>query len=195
MTTVIFPVGHYTGVLPVAIGAPNHVVRVGMKQHRLTDVEFGAWMLTHGPAEATAEPWTRRRMTAEATRLAIDLPPDLLDDLEARGLVFSIDPADPDVAGVARGYRLEALMIGLGDTAEQPGHHRIGVPEAGVVAVLDPDSYELWQWAATTPSLWAYCELRSTVTSSDDPRSAADRVFQDLRTLVAHGCGYLDVVR
>ncbi|GAA1689533.1 hypothetical protein GCM10009745_38370 [Kribbella yunnanensis] len=195
MTTVIFPVGHYTGALPSAIGAPNHVVRVGMKQHRLTDAEFGVWMLAHGAAEARTVPWTRRQMAAEASRLAVDISPDLLDGLEDRGLVFSIDPADPGVADIARCYRLEALMIGLGDTVEHPGHHRIGVPEAGVVAVLDPDSYELWQWAATTPSLWAYCQLRSTVASNEDPHGAADRVFQDLRTLIQHGCGYLDVVR
>ncbi len=193
MTTMLFPVGHYTGVLPSAIGAPHHVVRVGTKQHRLTEDDFRAWMLAHGPVEATADPWTWRRITAEASRL--DDTPEHLEGLEGRGLVLAVDADDPDLPEVARAYRLDPLLIGLGDTAEQPGYHRIGIPEVGVVAVLDPDSYELWEWAATTPSLWATCELRAIAASDDDPRKAAGRVLHDLRTVVVHGCGYLDVVR
>ncbi|MFK4084091.1 hypothetical protein ACI2LF_08300 [Kribbella sp. NPDC020789] len=195
MTTEIFPVGHYTGVLPSAIGAPNHIVRVGRTQHRLTEADLGSWMLAHGPAGAIGAPWTLRPLLDEAAELGMDGVHDRLAELADRGLVVGIDPADGQVSDVVRAYRLSALMIGLGEVPEEPGRHRIGVPEVGVVAVLDPDSYELWRWAATAPTLWASCELRSAVAGRPDPRTTVGGVLRDLRTVIAHGCGYLDVVR
>ena len=188
MTAVVFPVGHYTGIIPTAIGTPEHVVRVGLEQHWLSDEQLAVWMAAHGPAETGSEPWTRNRALAVARELRLPEVAARMTELEDRGLVITIDqPA------VVRAYRLHPLLIGLGEDPAAPGRQRVGVPEAGVVAVLDADSYELWQWAATAPSLWATCELRSTVTGLD-PHRAVDGVLRDLRTLVVHGCGYLDVV-
>ncbi|TDD61786.1 hypothetical protein E1263_06225 [Kribbella antibiotica] len=199
MSAVMFPVGHYNGVLPSAIGAPNHVVRVGMAHHRLTAAEFTAWMLAHGLGDAAGEPWTSRQIVRQGNELGLDDIAEDLTELAGRGLVVPIDAADPDIADLAGSYQLHGLMIGLGDTAERPGHHRIGLPETGTVAVLDPDSYELWRWARTTPSLWASCTLRAALTSTtdrvDDPITAVGGVLRDVRNLVAQGCGYLDVVR
>lgn len=199
MTAVVYPVGHYTGVVPSAFGPAERVVRVGLKQHRIPEDAFGLWVLAHGPAEPDEQPWTRRRLLGQAAEIGLTANPDQLAELEQSGLVVSVDPSRREAADFARAYRLDVLMIGLGESPERPGHHLIGTPEVGPVATLDPDSYELWQWAPTLPSLWASCELRSAVTARDgqtaDPNRALAGVLRDLRLLVLYGCGYLDVSR
>jgi hypothetical protein len=182
MRAIVFPVGHYTGVVPAAIGAPHHVIRVGLEQHKLADEDFGLWMIAHGPVESSSTPWTRNLVLAQAREAGVADPANRLTELAQRGLVVEVEPAA--AAGFAHAYRLHPLLIGLGDVPERPGYQRIGVPETGPVATLDPDSYELWQWAATTPTLWASCELRGV-----------DDVLRDLRVLIQHGCAYLDPVR
>ncbi|MFI6678644.1 hypothetical protein [Kribbella sp. NPDC050470] len=74
----------------------------------------------------------------------------------------------------------------------------MGLPGVGAAAMLDPGSYELWQWGSLAPSLWHCCEVRASVRSQlDEQVGAADvmaEVLGDLRFLIAHGCAYLDVV-
>ncbi|MFF1817252.1 hypothetical protein ACFVWG_08140 [Kribbella sp. NPDC058245] len=191
--TTLFPVGHYLGVRSEE-GRPVHTVRIGWRQHRLSEDAFATWVLAHGlPANGRAA-WTRAELVDQAEQVEISTPADHLQALTSDGLVAAVDDAE----AFARHHRMGVFFVGLGNTPEELGQFAIGLPGLGPAATLDPDSYELWQWGSIAPSLWHSCELRASVTSRDDqsvsPQDAVTEILADLRILISHGCAYLDVV-
>lgn len=200
MTGAVFPLGHYAGARPTPAGDEQHVVRVGRRLHRLTADGFGVWVLAHGTAEVGKGMWPRADILALAA--AADLPAAGIhvDDLLARGLLAHVPtgPGDRSVAvAFARTHRMHALCVGMGNSPDAPDLHAVGVPGIGITAMLDPDSYELWQWGGLAPTLWHSCEVRGAVsTQLGDPldaEGALDQILGDMRHLIAHNCVYLDV--
>ena len=188
----VFPVGFYTGVRSED-GRPVHTIRIGYRQHRLTEDAFAIWVLAHGlPANGRAA-WTEEDLTRQAEQVELAVPTEHLRALRADGLVVTVDDAE----AFTRNHRMGVYYVGLGNTPEAPARFAIGLPGLGTAATLDLDSYELWQWGSIAPSLWHCCELRSAVTARDDlpaaPRAAIAEILGDLRILLAGGCAYLDV--
>lgn len=224
MTTSVFPVGHYGG--PRAAAEEVHVVRVGWQQHQLGPDAFGVWVLSHGLSETGKSAWTSDDIVDRAQQAGLAKAETHLDDLLARGVLAAVPdyrlpdgsvpdglvpdgPTEPDSATAttapggatavdfARRHRMETLFVGLGNSPDRPDLHAVGVPGIGTAALLDPDSYELWQWGSLAPTLWHGCEVRSSVSDRLGeplhPLEALHQVLGDLRLLVAHGCAYLDV--
>lgn len=189
MSTTVFPVGHYGGTRP----SETHVVRVGWKQHQLSEDAFAAWVMAHGLPDGGKGPWTVDDVIGQCGQVGILDPAKELEGLADAGLVAVLD----DPKGFARSHRMDVLFVGLGNAPDRVDGHAVGIPGLGTAAVLDPDCYELWQWGSVAPTLWHSCDVRATVTAAHeqvaDPVRALAEILGDLRFLIAHGCAYLDV--
>jgi hypothetical protein len=193
MTATVFPVGHYTGLRPDDSGHPVHTVRIGWKQHRLTEDVFGTWIFGHGTSEA-GNSWTEHDLLGAATDAGIGDPAACAAELARLGLLVSIPERSEEFA---RTHRIDIQFVGLGNSPDNPDRYGVGLPGLGTAAMLDPGCYELWQWGSIAPTLWHSCQVRASVTSRHDrqvePADALAGVLADLRFLVVHGCAYVDV--
>lgn len=195
----VFPVGHYGGTGP----GEAHLVRVGRYLAKLTDDEFGIWMLAHGLADVGKGNWSRSDVLERARDAELASPEGCLERLIANGLL-AVVPTEhvDDATSFATAYRLCTLLVGLGAAPDQPELHAIGVPGVGTAALLDAGTYELWQWGGVAPTLWRHCQdrIRSDSDGRDplaalvDPAKVLVDVLGELRVLLAHGCAYLDTV-
>lgn len=179
----VFPIGHYVGERHPE---GTHLVRVGLAHLTMTPDEFGVWVLAHhdGPT------WTVDDLRAVAGNAGLSAA--ALDRLVDAGALAVV----ADQRSFAGRYRLEPLLVGLGNTREHPETYAVGLPGLPPVAMVDEDSYELWQWAALAPSLWHTCETRAKV--SDDAVRAEELVggvLAGIRPLLANSCAYLDRAR
>lgn len=194
MTTTVFPIGHYTGLRPDDDGRPVHSVRIGWQQRRLTEDAFGTWVLGHGTPQVGKGPWTGEELLAAADEAGITDARTHLEELTGLGLLASVPERSEEFA---KAHRIDVQFVGLGNSPENPELHAVGLPGLGAAAMLDPDSYELWQWGSLAPTLWHSCQVRASVTSKLDqqvePIDALAGVLGDLRFLIGHGCAYLDV--
>jgi hypothetical protein len=179
----IFPIGHYMGERhPEGL----HYVRVGLEHQTMTADEFGVWVLAHGENPL----WTDEDVLSLADKAELPGASEALARLRSVGAVVSVT----DEQEFAERYRLVPLLVGLGNTEENPDIYAIGLPGTPVARV-NAGSYELWQWSALAPTLWHTCEVRAKVT--EDPVSAAELVsdvLAEARPLLANSCAYLDLV-
>lgn len=193
----VFPVGHYGGAGP----RDAHLVRVGARLEKLTDDEFGIWMLAHGLADVGKGNWSREDVLERARDAELAEPEACLSRLVERRLL-AVVPADrvDDATSFATAYRLCTLLVGLGAAPDQPELHAIGVPGVGTAALLDAGTYQLWQWGGIAPTLWQHCQDRirtggdgrDALAALVDPAKVLGDVLGELRVLLAHGCAYLD---
>jgi hypothetical protein len=193
----VFPVGHYSGAGP----DESHLVRVGRNLERLTDDEFGIWMLAHGLADVGKGNWSRKDVLERARDAELAEPEACLARLIERRLL-AVVPTErvDDATSFATAYRLCTLLVGLGAAPDQPELHAIGVPGVGTAALLDAGTYQLWQWGGVAPTLWRHCqdrirtgnEGRDALAALVDPAKVLGDVLGELRILLAHGCAYLD---
>ena len=187
---IVFPVGHYLGEHhPEGV----HLVRVGLRHHELTADQFGVWVLGHGADRP--EPWTAKEILELAASSGVPDAQAHIDDLTTRGLLATV-PASAATT-FAESHRLAPLLVGLGNTEEDPDHYALGFPALEQpVAVVPVGSYELWQWGHIAPSLWHTSEVRAKVAAdlSEPATEVLAGVLADLRPLLVHGCAYLDVV-
>ena len=188
----IFPVGHYMGERhPTG----NHVVRVGLEHQTLEPDEFGVWVLSHGTAEIGRGAWTVDDVLALAASAGLSRPEDAIDRLTAVGalVILSSDPMR-----FAQRYRVQPLLVGLGNSEAEPDRYGLGLPGLPPMAVVDEPSYELWQWGHLAPSLWHTCEVRAKVATglgeSASPAALLKNLLGDLRVLLVNSAAYLDVV-
>jgi hypothetical protein len=212
--STVFPIGHYAGTRPVATapvpngsrtgtaGASHHLVRIGRGLEHLTDDEFGVWVLAHGLADSAARGWTREDILDRAMDAQITAGDVCLDQLLDRGLLVQV-PTDVDhvdaAVEFATTYRMGTLLVGLGPVPDRPDQHAVGVPGIGTAALLDAGAFRLWQWGGVAPTLWRHCHDRvrtggrGGLDTLVDPATVLFDVLADLRTLIVHGCAYLDL--
>lgn len=188
----VFPIGHYVGERhPDGL----QLVRVGLVHQTMTPDEFGVWVLAHGTGDATS--WAETDLLALAAQANLPGVPAAIERLTSVGALARV-ARDQRVA-FAETYRLEPLLVGLGNSAEDPDTFAVGLPGLPPVAMVSAESYELWQWSAISPSLWHTCEVRAKVdVGLGGPAGAADLVddvLDELRPLLANSCAYLDLAR
>jgi hypothetical protein len=188
----VFPVGHYVGE---RYPDGHHVVRVGLEHVKLTQEEFGVWVLAHGTNEIGKGAWTVADVLELAGSVGISGAEPIAGWLVDAGALTLVD----DPVQFSERFRSHSLLVGLGNSAEEPDRYRIGLPGLPPVAVLDSMSFELWQWGPLAPSLWHTCELRAKVNAGlGEPVAAIDLVgdlLGDLRVLLVNSCAYLDRAR
>lgn len=202
---VVFPVGHYMGPFHPSRNAParHHIVRVGWETPKLPDeAHVDIWALAHGlPARVDAVRWTRAAIVEAADDAGMPDAAAILDSLAELGLIAEVSPGTPQAREFAESYRLHSLMIGLGNSPQDPVHDGIGFAGMPPVVKVAPRVYEIWQWAHVWPNVWAACEGLAWVAGEADGSDADDAdvdqvldlVLTAMRTLISRNAAYLDV--
>ncbi len=205
---LVFPVGHYMGPFhPGRLAPPKHyIVRVGWDTPKLPDEDhLNIWALAHGlPAQIGSVPWDRHAILAAAKEAEMPNADMILKALLDLGVVAEVTPGTDQAIEFAKAYRMQSLLVGLGNVPNDP-LDGIGVPGLPPVVKVRPRVFELWQWGHLWPSLWAACEALAEVArevaaedgqsgpADGDPEQVLDFALDSLRTLVAHNAAYLDV--
>ena len=203
---LIFPVGHYLGEHHPGPGeaASHHDVRIGWQSIPLSDEEqFDVWSLAHGnPAWSEAREWTLADVWEAATNVGVRDPARVTAELLDSGALVEVERATDAMVDFASAYRLEPLLVGLGNGPSEP-LDQIGVPGLLSAAKVAPRIYELWQWAHVWPDLWSACEglaavsaeLGSDFPEESDPLRVLAFALDACQLLIGHGVAYLDAAR
>jgi hypothetical protein len=201
---LILPVGHSLGVSwDLASGTAEHRVRRGTEVITMDAERFGLWALAHGvPQRQVDEVWTFDSVLDVADEMGLADPEPLLAELLADGLLVEVDQADGASAAFARRHRMVPLMLGLGNTAEDPDVFLIGLPGRPLVGV-PAVAYDLYGWAHLDPDLWTACRsaaqinegLRPDDPSATDPEQLVGALLGILHVLLGPNTIYLDVAR
>lgn len=203
---LVFPVGHFMGPFhPSPNSAPKHyIVRVGWDTPKLADeAHFDVWALAHGlPARIGTVPWTRDAIVRAARDAGMTDPEPILDTLLGLGLIVEVVPGTPEAVDFAKRYRVQSLLIGLGNGPDEPVLDGIGLPGLPPLVRVEPRVFELWQWAHLWPDLWSACEALAAAahetggdSEESQPERGLDFALSALRTLIAHNAAYLDTAR
>lgn len=204
---LVFPIGHYLGAFYPSAGAEleSHVLRVGWEMYKLDGNEqLGVWALAHGlPEGADIAPWTLQAVGGAARMAGIPDAARRLDELVGKDLVVEVPPGTTEAVEFAKVIRIRSLLIGIGNTPDEPWLYGIGLTGAKPAAKVPSFTYELWRFGHTCDSLWHACEIfaeagrRTEQADPDqtDPERILDRCLSAMQTLVAHGAIYLDEAR
>jgi hypothetical protein len=195
-TLAVFPIGHYMGERHPE---KTHVIRVGLEHRTVSEDEFGVWVLAHGLPQTGGRTWTLGDVLDLAASSALPGAEDMAAALVGSGLLMTIGQQDGAAQSLARSYRVDPLLVGHGNSEDEPDRYGIGWPGSPPVVVLDPSSYELWQWGHVAPSLWHTYLVRERVSADLGEQVQAttllDGLLDDLRELLASSCAYLDLAR
>lgn len=205
----IFPVGHYLGAHYPHAGADLdfHVVRIGWEIYRLDGNEqFGVWALAHGVPEQDGDemaPWTRPALEGAARATGMPGVPAIVDGLMAKDMIVEVTPGTPDAVEFARVSRIRSLLVGLGNSADDPFHYGIGIADAEPILRVPAFTYELWKWGHACDSLWHACHVLAQAGRAvdpanpefTDPERVLTRCWPAIQVLIAHGAAYLDEAR
>jgi hypothetical protein len=203
---LIVPIGHYVGasVPPGATEAEFHAVRIGWEIYRLEDAgQFAVWALGHGlpePGGGDTAPWTRSALIGAARASGIPNIGDALADLTARDLLIEVTPGTAEAVEFARVCRTRSLLIGLGNTLEEPRLYAIGASENVPAVWVSGFAYELWKWGHACDSVWQACHVIAAAGDPNDPdetdpERVLTRCLAAIQVLVAGGAMYLDEAR
>jgi len=202
---LVFPVGHYMGPFHPKVDAPakHYIVRVGWDTPKLPDeAHLNIWALAHGlPDRTDTTRWTRHAIIEAAAEADMADAAGILDTLVGLGLIAEVTPGTPQAREFAEAHRVQALMIGIGNTPDDPILDGIGFAGIPPVVKVRPRVFEIWQWAHLWPSLWAACEGLAWVAGEAedadpddvDPDAVLDSVLEAMRTLISRNAVYLDV--
>jgi hypothetical protein len=202
---LIFPIGHYLGASFPAAGAEAdfRVVRIGWDIYKLRgDEQFAVWALAHGLPHADGEdaPWTRGAVEGAARASGISNVAGAISELLAQDLLIEVTPGTSDAVDFARACRTRSLLIGRGNSADDPLSYGISAFEALPAAPVDSFTYELWKWAHGCDSLWHACQIIAAAgdpadPDQVDPESVLARCLASIQVLIANGALYLDEAR
>jgi hypothetical protein len=204
---LILPIGHYLGAYHPSAGAEldSYVVRVGWETYQLSGTEqFGVWALAHGvPEGADTAPWTRSAVYGAARAAGIPGAGPILDDLIGKDLLVEVTPGTAEAVEFARVCRTRSLLIGLGNTPDEPLRYGIGLAGAKPVVKVPGFTYELWKWGHACDSLWHACQILAQAgqdtapgdPDQTDPERILARCLAAIQVLIAHGGIYLDEAR
>ena len=193
----LFPVGHYLG--PFFPGQDTdlggHRVRLGQEIVSLSAAtEFPAWALAHGlPGSARTGRWTRNSVEAALRDQSGADPGDAVAALQRDGALVEVGAGATDPVVFARRYRFRALLVGLGASRERPDRFHIGLT-GQPLATVDDVTFEFWEWAPLHANIWDAWQAAGaveTLLGGADP--VVDEALDRLQTLLAAGCGYLDL--
>jgi hypothetical protein len=199
----VLPIGHYVGT-SYRIGeplTPRQVCRGGTV-HDLTDDEFAVWVGAHGGVEAIRDgvAWQRPAVEEHAQAAGLSNAPALVDQLLGTGLLVEVAPGSDEATSFAESHRLVPVMLGLGNSADQPDMFGIGFFHQPVLQVSHA-IYDLWQWSAMDDTLWATCQnaadvaRRAGATDPDyvDPGRLLTGFLGSIHALLLANAAYLDV--
>ena len=205
---LLLPIGHYVGArhrAPDATEAAQEFsqqVRRGAAFHDLTSQQFTVWTLAHGSPEAIQNEVAWRRQSVEELAKLTGLVgvASLVEGLIGMRLLVEIAPGTGPALDFAKTHRVVPLMLGLGNTADEPGLFDIGFLNQPILQVTHP-IYDLWQWSAMDDTLWATCESAADVArrgnyadpDSADPDKLLTGFLGSLHALLVTNAACLDI--
>ena len=198
---LVFPVGHHLGGFHPGPGAlpDHHVIRVGRDTHRVPDGDLmDVWAAAHGPgrgARVLDRPWTRDDALASAAAGEVPDPARHLDELVGRGLVVQVAD-DAQAAAFARRHRLQPLLVGLGNSPDDP-YDSLGIPGLPITVRVRPRVSEVWEWVGLWPSLaaaqeWFVGIAQQTGRGTTDTAAELGFLLGAVQSLVGASAAYLD---
>ncbi len=138
-------------------------------------------------------------MLAAADGRGIAGSEQVLESLIADHLVAETTPGTDSAVDFARRYRLIPLMLGLGNTAEEPWIYSVGMIDLPVVQ-LSAMAYDLYEWAHMDANLWVACEGAAATAVrvgiedplATDPLAMLNVLLSTLHFLLSPNAVYLD---
>ncbi len=200
----LYPIGHYVGAyLDEEDGRRYHEIRLGTEVEEVTDREFQIWAFAHGVPEQLAvdSHWGRSQVIAAASSGLSEAQVNAdIDTLITRGLLVEVAPGPDAAIDFAARYQLIPLMLGLGNSTQNPGMYSIGLMNEPVIEVTRP-VYTIWEWAHERPNLWYACQVFAEVerlsgaTDPDEmnPRRILERFRPAIHGLLSVNAAYLDL--
>lgn len=200
--SLVFPIGHCIGASydPAEPTEHSFQVRVGADVIRLDDARFAIWGLAHGlPERPLEQPWGREGVLDAARRAGVPWATRVLDALIEDHMLCETTAGTDSALDFARRYRMIPLMLGLGNTAEEPLLYSVGMVGQPVVA-MSAMAYDLYEWAHMDSSIWLACEgaaataVRVGVEDPDatDPVHMLDALLGTLHVLLSPNAVCLD---
>jgi hypothetical protein len=199
---LIFPIGHTLGAL--LAGGDKRIPRIrrGPEVKTPEQPAYATWLLLHGDPDALekGQAWTRRAVEELAESSGGGSVAGHIDQLLADGLAVEVVPGTPQALQFAETHRLVPLMLGLGNTADEPWLYGIGLIGQPLVTVTHP-VFEVWQWSPAEESLWLTCrgtvEVARRAGSTNPDVTDAERLLNGflptVHSLLAAGVACLDV--
>jgi len=201
--TRVFPIGHYVGAyLDDEQGQQgHHEVRLGVNVVEVDNDTFRLWALAHGIPDQLSEDatWGRQQIIDAATTAGITNAEASIENGINQGLLVEVAPGPDAAVEFATRYRLVPLMLGLGNSAEEPGLYGIGLfgqPFLHVNSMV----YSLWEWAHLDRNLWEACETFAQVEAQagaqepdeTDPHKILENFLVAIHGLLSVNAAYLD---
>jgi hypothetical protein len=192
----VYPIGQ---LIRVRAAEDEFHVRVGAQLQRLSATDFSVWAMAHGPADHVPRPWTSAELSAQARTVGLVDAPDRLARLQEDGLVAFAAPGTGSGVALAQRVRMVPLVLGLGNSAENPDAYSVGLP-ARPLAVLSAAAYDLFEWATMETSLWRACQGAAATAArvgiqdaqASDPEALLASLLADLHRLLTPNAVCLD---
>ncbi|MCW2507206.1 MAG: uncharacterized protein JWP68_354 [Modestobacter sp.] len=192
----VYPIGQ---LIRVRAAEDEFHVRVGAQLQQLSSTDFSVWAMAHGPADHVPRPWTPDELAAQATTVGLPDAPARLARLEETGLVALAAPGTASGLALGRRVRMVPLVLGLGNSAENPEAYSVGLP-GRPLAVLSAAAYDLFEWATMESSLWRACEGAAATAArvgiddplASDPEALLASLLEDLHRLLTPNAVCLD---
>ena len=200
--SLLIPIGHCIGAYYDLPTSTEHFiqVRMGADVNRLSDEQFVIWGLAHGAPDRDAEkPWSRQAVLSAARRVGVSKAEEVLESLVADHLLVEVIPETDAAVDFARQHRMVPLMLGLGNTAEEPWIYSAGMIGLPIVQ-MSAMAYDLYEWAHMDANLWLACE-GATATAvrvgiedplAADPLLMLNALLGTLHFLLSPNAVYLD---
>lgn len=209
-SALLLPIGRYLGVVYPKPGGTDdetaehhHVVSLGPEIHQLTDAQFQLWAHAHGqPDQLTERIWTAEAALESAAKAGVERPYEQLRTLTRAQLVIEVNANLEDIVYFGYEHQLFPLMLGLGNTAENPTSYAAGFinrPMVGMNSIV----YDVFGWAQLDNNLWDACQ-NSAEAARRAGRTApvetnAEQILvvtmRSLHPMLASAAGYLDRAR
>jgi hypothetical protein len=191
---IIFPIGQFGGTTGAADDPATRCrIRLGDRLLMLDFDRFRTWAQAHGsidrirPVRLTRPALVDQLVEGGDERATAQ---EAVTELAALGLLAEVDSAD--ARPFAAGHRLAPLMLGLGNSAVDPGMYELGLFDQPMIAI--PRALcSLWEWSDRVPSLWAGCLWLAAV-EEQPPQQTLRYIIEALHGLLAANAAYLDVV-
>ncbi|MEU4448432.1 tetratricopeptide repeat protein [Actinosynnema sp. NPDC050801] len=207
---VVLPVGHFAGPLytsPDAAAPESFEVRFRHGIFSLSAAEYAVWAVSHGDPSLLGDPADQvpntREVVEYAARMAgVTEPEPVFDSLVEDGLLVHTELTGEPAREFARRHRVVPLVLGLGNSPQNPVLFQIGMPDAPRATVAY-DIYHLWLFTHRAPNLWDALvnmgkEAEQSNAESDgvelvsDPDVLLETALGALRVLVSTSCAYVD---
>jgi hypothetical protein len=191
LAPLVLPIGQYFGTFYRSADPVDrtHQVRLRGEIRELDEERFAVWTVLHGmPDQLGEQRWTRRAvgdLGVGAIHLSV---------LGAEGLATEIAPGTSAAEAFAGTHRMTRRMVGLGNTATEPGVYTIGYVGRPVVGV-SREIYNLWETCDLAESLWAAVVSVAALTAEGDPGQVLTAVLETIHHLLATGVVFLEPAR